>query len=195
MEAPEHHDSGYDDWFDEPEPPTETQGAANRAVYEDAEEVWVLPEEDGDGSGGHREVHIGGRTLTVTQVAIIALSVLAIFIAILAATGVFSGAKTAAPPTVTPPVKHVTVTETTSTNTQPKAQAPTQSLSPGDTGAQVKTLQQALIALGYDPGTPDGDYGPSTTAAVQKFQTSKGLQPDGTVGPQTLQALQSALSG
>jgi hypothetical protein len=194
MEAHEHHDPGYDDWFDEPEPPTETQGAANRAVYEDVEEVWVLPEEDDEGSGGHREIHIGGRTLTVTQVAIIALSILAIFFAILAAVGVFNGAKTAAPPTVTPPVKHAT-TQTTPANTTPKAQAPTQALSPGATGAQVKTLQQALIALGFDPGTPDGDYGPSTTAAVQKFQTSKGLTADGTVGPQTLQALQSALSG
>lgn len=195
MEAHEHHDSGYDDWFDEPEPPTETQGAANRAAYEDAEEVWVLPEEDDDGSGGHREIHIAGRTLTVTQAAIIGLSVLAVILAILAAFGVFSGATTSAPPPVTPTVKHVTVTETTPANTTPKAQAPTQTLTLGDTGPQVKTLQQALIALGFDPGTPDGDYGASTQAAVQKFQTSKGLQPDGIVGPQTLQALQSAVSG
>ena len=43
MEAPGPNDPGYDDWFDEPEPPTETQSGANRGVYEDAEEVWVLP--------------------------------------------------------------------------------------------------------------------------------------------------------
>jgi hypothetical protein len=195
MEAHEEpRDPGYDDWFDEPDPPTETQSAANRAVYEDAEEVWVLPEEDDERSPGQREIHIAGRSLTVTQVAIIALSVLAIFFAILAAVGVFNGATTAAPPTVTPPVKHATPPKTTA-NTQPLAQTPTQALAPGATGAQVKTLQQALIALGFDPGTPDGDYGPSTTAAVQKFQTSKGLQPDGTVGPQTLAKLQQALSG
>jgi hypothetical protein len=195
MEAHEHHDPGYDDWFDEPEPPTETQGAANRAVYEDVEEVWVLPEEDDERSSGGREIHIGGRTLTGTQVAIITLSILAIILAILAAFGVFNGAKAAAPPPVTPTVKHVTVTETQPANTNPTAQAPTQTLTLGDTGPQVKTLQQALVALGFDPGTPDGDYGASTQAAVQKFQTSKGLQPDGVVGPQTLQALQSAVSG
>jgi hypothetical protein len=194
MEAHEHRDPGYDDWFDEPEPPTETQSAANRAVYEDAEEVWVLPEEDDERSPGQREIHIAGRSLTVTQVAIIALSVLAIFFAILAAVGVFNGAKTAAPPTVTPPVKHVTVTETTPPTT-PTAQAPTQTLSLGATGAQVKTLQTALAALGFDPGTPDGDYGPSTQAAVVKFQRAKGLAPDGAVGPLTLAKLQSALSG
>jgi Putative peptidoglycan binding domain len=195
MEAHEHHDPGYDDWFDEPEPPTETQGAANRAVYEDAEEVWVLPEEE-DEHSGQREIHIAGRALTVTQVAIIGLSILAIFFAILAAVGVFSPGTTSAPPTVTPPVKHVTTNaQTLPGNTNPSAQAPSQTLSPNATGPQVKTLQQALIALGFDPGTPDGDYGAKTQAAVQKFQTSKGLQPDGVVGPQTLAALQSALSG
>src|SRR5436190_796813 len=52
MEAQEHHDPGYDDWFDEPEPPTETQSGVNRGVYEEAEEVWVLPEDEGAGSPG-----------------------------------------------------------------------------------------------------------------------------------------------
>src|SRR5215471_16023197 len=142
MEAP--RGPGYDDWFDEPEPPTETQSGANRGVYEDVEEVWVLPEEQDSGSGGHREIVIAGRRLTLTQVAIIALSVLAIFFAILAAFGVFSGGKTAAPP-VTPPTHPVTVTvqNTTQTNTTPATQAPTQTLKPGDTGTEVKALQQS----------------------------------------------------
>jgi Putative peptidoglycan binding domain len=195
MEGRQEGGPGYDDWFDEPEQPTETQSGANRAAYEDADEVWVLPEDDEAGSPGQREFVIGGRTLTMTQVAIIALSVLAIFIAILAAAGVFSGGKAAAPP-VTPPIKHVTVTVPASTpaNTTPTAQAPSQTLSPGATGPQVKTLQQALTALGY-PVTADGDYGPATQAAVVKFQTAKGLTPDGVVGPVTLAELQKALSG
>ena len=46
MEGPEDRGPGYDDWFDEPEPPTETQSGANRGVYEDAEEVWMLPEDE-----------------------------------------------------------------------------------------------------------------------------------------------------
>jgi hypothetical protein len=188
---------GYDDWFDEPELPTETQSGANRGVYEDdADEVWVLPEDEDDRSPGQREFVIAGRTLTMTQVAIIGLSVLAIIFAILAAAGVFNGAKAAAPP-VAPTVKHVTVTvqPTTAANTNPSAPAPSQTLTPGDTGSQVKTLQRALAALGFSPGTPDGDYGPSTQNAVERFQVAKGLGEDGVVGPATLAALQKALSG
>ena len=185
---------GYDDWFDEPEPPLETQSGANRGVYEDVEEVWVLPEDE-EPRGGQREIVIAGRTLTVTQAAIIALSVLAVIFALLAAAGVFNGHPAAAPPVPTV-TKRVTVTvQTSTTPTTPQAQAPSQPLSPGATGAQVKTLQRALAALGFSPGKPDGDYGPSTQVAVERFQTSKGLTPDGVVGPTTLAALQKALSG
>ena len=196
MEAREEpRDPGYDDWFDEPEPPSETQSGANRGVYEDVEEVWVLPEDE-EPRTGQREIVIAGRTLTVTQVAIIALSVLAIFFFVLAVAGVFNGHPSAAPsplPTVT---RQITVTAPATTGTAtPKAQAPSQPLSPGATGSQVKTLQRALAALGFSPGTPDGDYGPSTQAAVEQFQTSKGLTPDGVVGAVTLAALQKALAG
>jgi hypothetical protein len=195
MEGRQEGGPGYDDWFDEPEQPTETQSSANRGAYEDADEVWVLPGEEEAGSTGQREFVIAGRTLTMTQVAIIGLSVLAIFFAILAAAGVFDGGKAAAPP-VTPPIKHVTVTvPATTANTTPAAQAPSTTLSPGATGSQVKILQQALTALGFSPGTPDGDYGPATQAAVERFQASKGLTQDGVVGPATLAALQRALSG
>lgn len=196
MEAHEEpRDPGYDDWFDEPEPLTETQSGANRGVYEDVEEVWVLPEEEDARSPGHREIVIAGRTLTMTQVAIIGLSVLAIFFAILAAAGVFNGNKASAPP-VTPPVKPVKPAQTTTpANTTPTAQAPSQTLKPGDTGSQVKTLQRALATLGFSPGTPDGDYGPATQVAVERFQVAKGLAEDGVVGPATLAALQKALSG
>ena len=197
MEAREEpRDPGYDDWFDEPELPTETQSGANRGVYEDAEEVWVLPEEEDTGSPGQREIVIGGRTLTVTQVAIIGLSVLAVFFAILAAFGVFNGSKAAAPPVPVTP-HHVTVTlpASTAANTTPSVDVPQQTLKPGDTGAQVKTLQRALAKLGYSAGKPDGDYGPATQVAVERFQVAKGLAEDGVVGPATLAALQKALSG
>jgi Putative peptidoglycan binding domain len=194
MEAPGHNDPGYDDWFDEPEAPTETQSGANRGAYEEAEEVWVLPEEEGSGSGGQRTFEIAGRTLTMTQVAIIGLSVLAILFAILAAFGVFNGSKATVPP-VTTPTHPVTVTVQKTTPTKPTAQAPSQTLKPGDTGPQVKVLQQALASLGFSPGTPDGDYGPSTQNAVERFQIAKHLAEDGVVGPATLAALQKALNG
>jgi Putative peptidoglycan binding domain len=196
MEPHQERGPGYDDWFDEPEQPTETQSGANRGVYEDAEEVWVLPEDEDARTPGQREVVIGGRTFTMTQVAIISLSILAVIFAILAAAGVFNGGKTAAPPVSTPTVRPpATTAASTPTNTVPTSAAPSQTLKPGDTGQQVKVLQRALATLGYSPGTPDGDYGPATQVAVERFQVAKGLAEDGVVGPATLAALQKALSG
>jgi lysozyme family protein len=195
MKDREERDPGYDDWFDEPEPPTETQSAAGRGVHDDAEEVWVVPEDEAAGPRRHREIVVAGRTLTTTQAAIVAASVLALFFAILAAAGVFSGSKATVPPVSTPTVPPPATTSATTTVTTPTVQAPTQTLTPGDTGSQVKVLQQALASLGFDPGTPDGNYGPSTQTAVKQFQASKGLAQDGVVGPQTLNTLQQALSG
>jgi peptidoglycan L-alanyl-D-glutamate endopeptidase CwlK len=56
-------------------------------------------------------------------------------------------------------------------------------------GEDVLALQNALKARGFNPGVPDGDFGPGTEAAVIAFQKSEGLTPDGIVGPQTLDRL------
>jgi hypothetical protein len=120
---------------------------------------------------------------------------IALLIAILAAAGVFSsGGHTAAtpPPTTTPTT--TTVAQTPPAPAPKPVPAPTTNLKPGDTGPQVKTLQRALASLGYSPGKVDGDYGPSTQAAVEKFQTSAKITADGIVGPETLKALQTALA-
>lgn len=194
MEAREEpHDPGYDDWFDEPEPATGTQSGVNGGSYDDAEEVWVLPEDEGARSGGGREIVVGGRTLTLTQLAIVAVSILALIFGILAAFGVFNGGK-APTPTVAPPAKKPPPQTTPAVVTPPATPAPAQTLNPGDTGSQVKVLQQALAKLGFDPGTPDGSYGPATKIAVEKFQIAKGLAEDGVVGPATLNAIQKALA-
>jgi hypothetical protein len=195
MEGRRERDPGYDDWFDEPEPPTETQSAVGRGVYEDADEVWVLPEDEDAPSPRHREIVVAGRTLTTTQVAIIGICVLAIFFAILAAFGVFNGGKPATQ-TVAPPPKPLTNTTpaTVQTNTTPATEAPAQTLKPGDTGSQVTLLQQALNKLGFSSGKPDGVYGPSTQNAVEQFQAASGLTADGIVGPQTLAAIKQQLS-
>jgi hypothetical protein len=194
MQAREDRDPGYDDWFDEPAPPTETLTGAGRGIYDDSEEVWVLPEDETSRGGGRGEFVIAGRTLTTTQLAIVAASLLALFFAILAAAGVFSSGKAAAPPVPRP--KPVTVTvPSTSPATTPTTEAPAQTLTPGTTGSQVKVLQRALAALGFDPGKPDGDYGPSTQSALEQFQAAHSLTPDGVLGPQTLNALQKALAG
>ena len=194
MEGGHGRDPGFDDWFDEPEPPTETQSAVGRGAYEDADEVWVLPEDEDGGTPGHREFVVAGRTLTTTQVAIIAICVLAVFFAILAAFGVFSG-NSPAPTTVAPPPKPLTTTtQATTQTTTSTSEAPAQTLKPGDTGAQVKLLQEALVTLGFLSGKPDGAYGPETQNAVEKFQVSAGIPEDGIVGPQTLNALQKQLA-
>ena len=62
MEGREERDPGYDDWFDEPEPLTETASNA-RGVYDDADEVWVLPEDEGAHPHGRREIVIAGRMI------------------------------------------------------------------------------------------------------------------------------------
>ena len=200
MEGRDQRDPGYDDWFDEPEPLTEETGRPGRSsVYDESvDDVWVLPEEQPPHRrpSGRREVVVAGRTLSATQLAIVGISAIAILLAILAATGVFSGSPAASSVTsnTNPPPTHSRSTST-ATSTTPAVQAPTEALKPGDTGAQVKLLQRALAALGYSLGKADGDYGPSTEAAVKQFQAAKGLAADGIAGPNTVTALQQALSG
>ena len=57
----------------------------------------------------------------------------------------------------------------------------------GMSGADVKTLQAALIAYGYSCGSAgaDGDFGAGTEAALKKFQTKYSLGADGIAGKGT----------
>lgn len=54
----------------------------------------------------------------------------------------------------------------------------------GSTGEDVKTVQYLVTAHGHSTGV-DGVFGPQTKAAVEGFQSSRGLAADGIVGPQT----------
>lgn len=70
---------------------------------------------------------------------------------------------------------------------------------------EVKALQEALVALGYDLGTTgvyrdgvDGDFGLKTEDAVMQFQLDRGFNSanvDGIVGEGTHKELMRALSG
>ncbi len=190
---------GYDDWFDDPEPPTLEAGRGQRVPYDDPaepeEDVWVLPEDEQrhprrSRAGG--DFVIGGHSLTSTQVAILAIAALALLIAILAAAGVFNS--TSAPTTQTS-TQQQTLPTTNTTPTTPIVKVPTQTLRLNDTGPQVKLLQKALTAAGY-PVKADGQFGPGTQTAVEDFQNHAGLQPvDGIAGHDTLAALKRAIGG
>ena len=65
----------------------------------------------------------------------------------------------------------------------------------GSKGERVRSLQQALISLGYLSGKADGVYGSQTRKAVKSFQKSKKLTADGIAGKKTLSALETAISG
>lgn len=68
-------------------------------------------------------------------------------------------------------------------------------LSIGDTGEDVRKLQEQLVKLGYNVGSkgPDGDFGSKTYAAVIDFQRKYNLEDDGIVGPLTENAIKEAV--
>lgn len=59
----------------------------------------------------------------------------------------------------------------------------------GDSGSEVRTIQQKLKNWGYFNGSVDGIFGAKTEAAVKLFQRKNGLTADGVVGKATLKAL------
>ncbi|MBQ3705217.1 MAG: peptidoglycan-binding protein [Clostridia bacterium] len=79
------------------------------------------------------------------------------------------------------------------TASQANGEAASDSLRPGDTGQEVRKLQQALKRLGYYSGSVDGSYGVSTEDAVRAFQIQNRLTPvDGIAGKATRGVLYSS---
>lgn len=64
----------------------------------------------------------------------------------------------------------------------------------GDTGSDVRKLQQALKIYGYYDGKIDGDFGSSTFRAVKTFQKAAGLKQTGTANRTTIEKMWSAAS-
>ncbi|MGE5209639.1 MAG: peptidoglycan-binding domain-containing protein, partial [Acidobacteriota bacterium] len=63
-------------------------------------------------------------------------------------------------------------------------------LSQGATGAEVVTLQNALMAAGVTvPGGADGVFGPATKSALTAYQSRSGLATSGTLDDATATAL------
>ena len=88
--------------------------------------------------------------------------------------------------------------ETTSTSTTTTTEAPTTTTTAAAEKSvvasipQVRALQERLAELGYDVGTPDGQWGARTTYSLMAFQKVEGLSRDGQDGPQTQAALATA---
>jgi Putative peptidoglycan binding domain len=61
----------------------------------------------------------------------------------------------------------------------------------GDTGSDVRYVQNLLRSAGYFNGTSTGFYATLTESGVKAFQRDQGLGVDGIVGAQTLAALES----
>ncbi|HEX2053745.1 MAG TPA: peptidoglycan-binding protein [Actinomycetota bacterium] len=61
----------------------------------------------------------------------------------------------------------------------------------GSSGDEVRVLQSALAAAGFDPGRIDAVFGQRTERAVKAFQAMRGLHIDGIAGAATLSALRA----
>jgi len=81
---------------------------------------------------------------------------------------------------------------TTNTNTPKPTATPFTSYKNGDSGSEIRRMQQRLKELGYLHGSADGDFGDATEAAVRYFQERNGLSVDGKAGTYTLDKLYSS---
>ena len=55
----------------------------------------------------------------------------------------------------------------------------------GEEGLEVEVFQSMLVKMGFDPGPLDGDFGPRTQRATERFQEARIIMPDCVVGKQT----------
>lgn len=65
-------------------------------------------------------------------------------------------------------------------------------LKPGATGAAVIALRDRLVALGYLGRSVTASYDADIVAAVQRFQSDRGITPDGVAGEATIKALNAS---
>ena len=129
------------------------------------------------------------------------LKTLLAYMALLTTLGVQEGPAPQTVPTPTPlpahitasPVPHQTAapTATPSPSPEPKPTLTPNTryakLSYGDSGNNVRKLQNRLIELGYmSKGSADGAFGYQTLNAVKAFQKANKLSADGVAGPATL---------
>jgi len=198
-----------DDWFATPDD-WFSPGSQERDA-EPAELLWDDGEDDLEPVAG--PPGLGQRQLVVVAAVVAIIVVIVVAILLVRSIGGSSGPTTtpvattpvATTPVATTPVDTTPATTTPATTTTPTTTGATttpivdsvptgQTLKAGLTGSSVLALQQALVQLGYDPGTPDGNFGAGTTQAVVAFQKDNNLPQDGLAGAKTLEAINAALA-
>ena len=98
-----------------------------------------------------------------------------------------AGSQSSVPPSTAAPAATTTVPPATTT-TRPHPPG----LIAGDSGPAVQALQTRLLALHYDVGTPDGQYGGQTSDAVLAFQKVHGMDRTGNATPDVIAAAATA---
>ena len=110
---------------------------------------------------------------------------------------------TAAPGTVPVTVPTTEAPTTAATTAAPTTPAPpakvalARNLAQGVVGDDVTRMQQRLVEMGFDPGVPDGVYGPATAQAVWAYQKlvtgATGKAVNGVITPQLWDRMQDPL--
>ena len=73
----------------------------------------------------------------------------------------------------------------------PRTPPPSRWRSPLDRATR-RLIQQGLRNQGFDPGTPDGLFGPRTRAAIREWQQSRGAPPTGYLNDAEVELLRAA---
>jgi hypothetical protein len=191
-----------DDWF------VETGGGRSPPAQDEMELRETRPPAPGEGeprpAGRVRE---GERSRKLIAGSIVGAGILLVAGALAGAlvSRSVAGVETTTSLVTTTATLTTTLTTSTTPSTTPTTTTPSTPTTPatlpegvvlrrGARGAQVRQVQEALVALGYSTAI-DGRFGPATAQAVKSFQTSSGLTDDGIVGPATLSALSAAVTG
>lgn len=83
------------------------------------------------------------------------------------------------------PTQPAAATAAATATPAPTFQIPTATIRRGDTGENVRLIQQRLIDLGYLSGKVDGVFGTASQKALEAFQSKHQLKVDGTAGTET----------
>lgn len=188
-----------DDWF------VETGGGRSPAVDDetDLHETRQPAQVEGEprAAVGARDGEPSRRPIVVAVVGAVILLLAGVLAGALASRSLSGGVETTTSLVTTTATLTTTLTTSTTPSTTTSSTPTTPATLPeggvlrrGAKGAEVRQVQEALVALGYST-TIDGKFGPATAQAVKSFQASSGLTDDGVVGPATLSALSAAING